>query len=474
MIRIELKNAKCRLLGNPLVIDKVIKAFRVKHPGAFHIMRSGAANNNWDGHINYVTDAGYFKTGLITQIYNYIKDKLNEEVEIFDFREKFDISKPIIPKKVGNLTPRDYQIEGLKAVVNNKVGNVLVPICTINAATNAGKTNFMAMIYLAYQRKIPALVLINDGDLFNQFKNEIPELVGDDFGYVRGKEKNWNKFTVAMVQTLSANLASYKNQLSKYGIVLVDEADLGDNKTYKGILQQCDNACVKVGLSGTIYLSKLKKDFVKNQNLHSFFGEEVFKITKSEMRDKGHSAEVIVTMLPGSNKLGLGDFRKEYEQGIIYNEERLALAIDRMKLHIKLKRLPALVVCQFHEHINLTYLMYSKEFGSKYKVAYVHGDVKERKKILEDFRDGKIDILIASFIVKRGKNFPLIKYIQNLAGSDSQETIWQIMGRGERKHESKTRTFMDDFYDKGRYLERHSKHRIRYYKQTGFKVKLKI
>ena len=166
--------------------------------------------------------------------------------------------------------------------------------------------------------------------------------------------------------------------------------------------------------------------------------------------------------------------KKEYEQGIIYNEQRLLLAIERMKLHIKLKRLPALVICQFHEHINITYMMYNKVLGKRFKIAYVHGDIKERKKILEDFRDGKIDILIASFIVKRGKNFPLIKYIQNLAGSDSQETIWQIMGRGERKHESKTRTFMDDFYDKGKYLERHSKHRIRYYKQTGFRVKLKI
>ena len=71
-------------------------------------------------------------------------------------------------------------------------------------------------------------------------------------------------------------------------------------------------------------------------------------------------------------------------------------------------------------------------------------------------------------IVKRGKNFPLIKYIQNASATDSNETVSQIMGRGERKHESKTKYYLDDFMDEGMYLKRHSKHRKKYYQAEGF------
>jgi len=67
----------------------------------------------------------------------------------------------------------------------------------------------------------------------------------------------------------------------------------------------------------------------------------------------------------------------------------------------------------------------------------------------------------------------LIKYIQNAAASDSQETISQIMGRGERISDTKKRYYLDDFYDDGQYLRRHSKHRINYYKEEGFKINLK-
>lgn len=471
MITIEITNNKGKLIGDIKKLMQIQKAFKVKNPNAYFIrLRAKNVQPNWDGMIWYVTEVNYFKIGLLPQIYKYITETMKEEVKFVDHRLDFDI-KPVIPKVIGDNIPRDYQIEAINSVVNNMVGDLQFPISVIDAATNAGKTTIMAGIYLAYKRKIPALILLNDGDLFEQFKEELPKLVGDDFGYVRGKDAKWNKFTICMVQTVSQKIDIYKHQLGKYGIILVDEADLADNKTYKTVLEKCSNANVRVGLSGTIFLSKLKKDFQKNQNLHSFFGETSFKITKKEMVDKGHSTDVVVRMYPGSTKPGIkGNYKAEYDRGIMYNEDRVMKSIGRMKYHIKRKHLPAIVVCQFHNHIELMNKIYQRELGNKYKIAYVHGDKVDRKKIFEDFRKGDIDILISSFIIKRGKNFPLVKYLQNAAGSDSHETIWQIMGRLERKHESKNKSYLEDFYDEGVYLSRHSKHRLNYYKKTGLKV----
>lgn len=471
MITIEITNNKGKLIGDIKKLMQVQKAFKIKNPNAYFIrMRAKNVQPNWDGMIWYVTEANYFKIGLLPQVYDFIVNTMKEEVQFIDHRLDFDI-KPLIPKQIGDNTPRDYQGEAISSVVNNKVGDLHFPICVIDAATNAGKTTIMAGIYLAYKRKIPALVLLNDGDLFEQFKEEIPKLVGNDFGYVRGKDAKWGKFTIAMVQTLSQKIDIYRDKLSQYGILLVDEADLADNKTYKTILQYCSNANVRVGLSGSIFLSKLKKDFQKNQNLHSFFGNTVFKITKKEMVEKGHSTNIVIRMFPGSKKPGIkGDFKAEYDRGITYNEDRAMGSINRMKYHIKRKHLPAIVVCQFHNHVELMYKVYQRELGKRYRIAFVHHAVKDRKKIFEKFRKGEIDILISSFIIKRGKNFPLVKYLQNAAGSDSHETILQIMGRLERKHESKNKSYMEDFYDEGVYLSRHSKHRYSYYLQTQFKV----
>lgn len=135
-------------------------------------------------------------------------------------------------------------------------------------------------------------------------------------------------------------------------------------------------------------------------------------------------------------------------------------------------RLPAVIVCRFHAHIDNLYNYIKPRLPEGISIAKVHSATpdKIRKKIILDFRDGKIDVLIGSYILKRGKNFPLLRYILNASGSDNQETISQITGRGERTHDSKTKVLLDDIYDKGKYLERHSKHRVAYYMVEKLKV----
>ena len=473
MVEIHINNNdKCQLVGDIKIITKLKKAFSRKHPNAFFLRRGGFVQSGWDGNIKYITDANYFKIGLLQDIHTYIKDVLESEVDIRDHRPWTDII-PKIPRKVGDLEVRPYQYKAVRAILRNKVGDITSPIGVLNMATNAGKTLMMAMLYLAYGREIPCVVLIDDGDLFEQFKRELPQLLGDDVGFVRGKEHNWNKFTVCMVQTLSRDIKYFAPQLRKKGIVAVDEADKGNSKSYKNIISHCTNAKVRVGLSGTIYMSKLKKDEVNDMNLKTFFGPTLYTITKKEMAELGHSTKIIARIVRGCTKPKVDDerdWKAEYDRNITYNEDRAMVCVDRIKWNIKFNRLPAMVICQFHKHIELMEMIFQRELGHKYKIAAVHGDTKNRKQILEDFRNGNIDILIASFIVKRGKNFPKTKLLLNAAGSDSQSTIWQLMGRLERTDESKKKAYMEDLFDTGKYMSRHSKHRLNYYRATNFKI----
>lgn len=473
-IRITVNNNKCKLDGDIKVLNRVYKAFKVKHPNAFHLRRGGHVRPGWDGMIDYITDNFTFKSGLLPSVVNHIKKVEKQDIKFIDDRPDFKI-KPKVPKVVGNKTPYPYQVEAISSIINNRIGGLPFWNGVIDASTNAGKTLIMAGIYLSFHRKIPALVLLKDGDLFKQFLREFPELVGDDdFGAFQGKNIKFGNFTIAMVQSLAPKVNQYKSQLAKFGMVLVDEADEGNSKSYKKILAACYNANIRVGLSGTIYMSTLKKHEQKNQDLRCFFSDVTFRIDKQELVKLGKSTPTVIRIFPGSNLPGIkGDWQGEYQKHISSNKKRAKLVRDRVIYNARKRRYPLLVVGKMHEHIDLLYKTLKKSIPLEtYRIEMVHGHTlkKTRDYIFEEFRTGKIDILISSYIIKRGKNHPLIKCIINAAGSDSEETISQIMGRGERTSETKKKYYLEDFMDSGIYMQRHSKHRVNYYKKHGFKL----
>jgi len=464
---ITINNNKCQVSGAEPALRDFRKTTRIRHPNAFWIRQS---SNAFDGFIYVLTEYGYLALGHLEEFITYCKEN-DIEVVIKDLRPK--LPKPKVPKQIGDKVLRDYQYNAVKSLVEYTIGNLHYPVGVLNMATNAGKTLMATAIHLSFKSK--SIILLNDADLFEQFKRELPELMGEgNVGFVRGKEESWKDLTVCMVQTVANNIAKFKRHLIQYDVCIVDEADLADNKTYKKVITNLYNTTCRCGLSGSIYLSTLAKDKVKNHNLKGFFSNIRASITKREMMDRKLSAEVIVKMTNGNTQpfkecKGIG-FLGAYKKIIINNPERLERILERIDYNMERGRTPLLVICQFKDHTEQL-CKDIKKHHPKLKVEYAHSGVKDklRRKTLEDFRLGHTDILVSSYIVKRGKNFPLIKSIINAGASDSNENILQILGRGERTHESKSKTYFDDFYDKGPYLERHSKHRINYYKKQQLK-----
>jgi superfamily II DNA or RNA helicase len=74
-------------------------------------------------------------------------------------------------------------------------------------------------------------------------------------------------------------------------------------------------------------------------------------------------------------------------------------------------------------------------------------------------------------IIRRGKNLPIMQVLINGAGGKSHENILQILGRLLRKGEGQEKVYLDDFFDKGYYLQKHSKRRIIFYRNEKFEVK---
>lgn len=471
-VNLIIKNSNRGSLDGPLkILNKLYNEFEVKHPNWFQIMRYQRGQNKWDGKIHFISERGEFELGLLQTIYNRLIE-LKCKVKIIDQRN-IPVIQPIIPKVINGYTLREAQVNAVKALINNKLGNYPHYIGVQYMSVGSGKSLTMAAIHMAFKRKYKTLILLNDSDLFNQFKKEFPEYLGKEIPitFIQGsKVTQWTEFNIGMVQSICRNVKKYQSELAKVDIVLVDEADQATSKTYQTVIRHLYNTKVRVGLSGTIYMSKLKKDLLKNMNTRKFFGDVLSTVTISDMVKKGQSTPVVVKMV-SSRQLAFcyDDYMEEYNASIICDHS-FEISLERTLWNIKYGRIPALVVTKYINHCEKLYEYYKNKLGDKYCIKFVHHETKDRKKILEDFRDGKIDILISTTIISRGKNFPLLKYLQNCASMDSNEKSIQILGRLVRTHESKKKAYLDDIAYAGSYLSRHANHRKRYYINQGMKV----
>ena len=465
MITINLQNNNIgRVFCSLELLNKLRKEFRLRADGYFYSPKF--RSRQWDGYVHYIRESGIFDLGMFPMVYAKLGE-WGEEINIVDQRTTINV-KPKLPKELGNFKLRDYQMEGVKMIINNKVGGVPFPRGLIHQATNAGKNLLAASIYAAY-KKPNTLFIVNRTHIYEQAMEELGELYPEDIGHIGPKSGStkyrgvkWGNFMVCMIQSI-AHLDT--PQISQFQAVIVDECHYAS--TFKWLLNRLPNAYIKIGMSGTI---NKHKDKNKNQKIISYFGDILHKITNAELIDKGHSTPVRVTILNGNTTVNVkGDFKKEETLGLIFNKERNKKAIKRITYQVGKGRLPILVICKYHNHTEHIYEKIKINFP-ELNTDYIHVGVKDRLEILQKFKEGKIDMLVSSLLIKEGKNLPLIRYLCYLAGGDSMITLLQVLGRLLRKHSSKSIVYFDDFYDIGSYLKRHSNHRIKEFKKEKLKV----
>ncbi len=467
---------------------RLYKDLSVRHPNAFYLKRQ--SKGNWDGIVHFINQRGIFKIGMLPRVVELCKS-YGLKVKVIDERKPLPKVKKIITKTT-NFKLRPEQIEAVEAVVNNNVQGKNFQIGVLDYAVGTGKTLIMTALYLTYKRQLRTLLITNDSDWLNQARTEFKEYLPDeDITFIQCTKKigKWTNFNIGMVQTLSRNINKFQNELTKIDMVLVDEADLGGSKSYQSVLTHLWNTRVRIGLSGTIYLSKFKKDQLKNWNLESFFGPKLAEFKLADSTKKGYATPVVVKSVDykpyfgnwESDAISYGD---EYTDTIIENVRAYKMIYDRIKFNSTYHRFPMLIVCKYIKHCENLY-KYIKHCENLYNyigarnkgkdkltIAYVHVDTpsKQRNKILSDFREGKIEILVSTTIIARGKNFPLLKVMINASGFKAEEKTIQFLGRLVRLHKSKSKAYLDDIQYPGHYLGRHNRARLRAYKKQGYKI----
>lgn len=465
-IEILVNNNKCEIVSAPgLIYSDLYEQFGVRHPGAF--FSEAYKKRVWDGKVRYVNARGQFATGFLRTVVDFLEENYHYDILFHDERE--DILKPAkIPTQVGPHTLRPYQFEAVRSIANNKIGQLEYPRGMVKAATNAGKNLIAAALYHTFNA--PTLYLINRKEFFDTALEELPQYI-EDLGVVHAKKTEWANFTIAMVPTLNARFKTIKNNLASYQVVIADECDLSDNKSWKRIIQALFNAQVRCGMSGTIEQVVLKKYLIKHYNIRNYFGSIEYEISNRELIDLGHSSEVGIHIYPGAEtKAPEGTSQKEeYDMLITYNLKRNLRLLKRVIENVRANRLPIMVVVKYHAHLDIVHNLITRYFPN-YEVRKAHHKTKNRQEIISGFSRGEVDILVATQIVNRAKNFPMMKVMINAGSGLSPEETIQRLGRATRTHSTKTSTRLEDFKDAGKYLSRHSRRRIVYYKNEKLSV----
>lgn len=105
--------------------------------------------------------------------------------------------------------------------------------------------------------------------------------------------------------------------------------------------------------------------------------------------------------------------------------------------------------------------------------AYISGQdsTERRARVIRAFREGKVNVLIASTIVDEGFDVPAIRFLVLAGGGKAEHRQVQRIGRGMRAASGKERLVVVDFMDRGKYLGAHSRRRAKAYaKERAYTV----
>lgn len=390
----------------------------------------------------------------------------------------FDETVPLDIKN--DIKLRMYQQECIDAIVNTLKSKKTNKIA-VSVATGGGKTVIFgkAIPYLLEIKRYSEdtangiLVAVHRRELANQTVNTLKSLgvVDEDRIFLEmGKSKVDVSRTfldprpfviVASVPTLfrtNSRIDDY--DVSRFKALIIDECHHGVSDGYKFICQSLN--CLKkqhasntdtskepflLGFSATM----ARADRVP---LKQVFDEIVFEKGIASLIQENHLCDF------EWNSVSLGLNLEDVE--IRGNDFRL----DSLAKHVNTSEINIIVL--------KTYLKFKSEKPESYKsllvfcvnvqhmkdlsqlfrhnginAQYVSGETKisERDSIVNDFREGKIQVLFNCGVFTEGTDIPNIDSIFLLRPTKSKPLLVQMVGRGLRLHKGKEKLLVTDFVD---------------------------
>jgi superfamily II DNA or RNA helicase len=344
---------------------------------------------------------------------------------------------------------RDYQLDNKLKIYNLWVDNQSV---MLQMPTGTGKTRLFASIVkdihnlgVKNKKVYKVLILAHRQELIKQ----ISENIGYKYGIAHGKimsknrEEDFYPTQVASVQTLTRRLDKWGNK--KFDFIIIDEAHHALAPTYVKICKEFPDAKI-LGVTATPYR-------MSRASFRSMFDELIISDSISEFIKKGFLSEYeYYSIKPNSKIQKLIDNIDEFDFDGDYAEKALSKMFDKDKIRANLlktyfkyadgKKGIIYTINKIHnEHVCKIFV----DAGINAKAIDSETKSEDRIKIVNDFKNGKIQILCNVNIFSEGFDCPDVEFIQLARPTKSLAMNLQQVGRGFRIHEGKEKViFLDN------------------------------
>lgn len=378
-----------------------------------------------------------------------------------DFEIKIKKSEPL--KYKSNIKLYDYQEKACKSILDTKNG-----ILVMCAGSGKTQTALEAVARLG----LKTLWVTHTMDLLNQSYDRAKSNLEDvDLGKIAsGKIEIGEHITFATVQTLAkSNLMELKDE---WDVIIGDEIHrMCGTPAQAGMFFKVFNslsARYKIGLTATNYRN------IKGTEKAMYIGiGDVFcEIPKEAVADRVVKATIkkVKTKYEINENCQKTDGTIDYSKltsDLATNEERNKIILDLLK-----KEKGNYILVLGDRLTQLEYLQEQLGYGVKIDGTMVSKKNKAlREQYIQDMRDGKENVLFASYgLAKEGLDITRLNRLILASPHRDKATIIQSVGRIERKFENKNMPIVYDVVDNTIFHENMWKDRKRIYKKNGNNV----
>jgi superfamily II DNA or RNA helicase/CRISPR/Cas system-associated exonuclease Cas4 (RecB family) len=348
-----------------------------------------------------------------------------------------------------------FQTEAVDELISHRWG-----ICEVG--TGGGKTAIAAECIRRLNTK--TLFIIDNKDLLMQTKDEYEKMLNTECGIVGMGYRDWSKpITLATIQTIEKHSKEFANELAKINLVIYDETHIIATKSFETVSKFLVNTKYRFGFSATA-----KRDDGADNIIFAHTGPVVFKKKAGALIEEGLLVNPEAIFHDYDNKLMVSDtWQNEYNDGIVDNDHRNKKILEIVE-HYRAQQKQIMILCKMVRHCEF---FHGSITGSQ--LIYGRTDDEVRYETLEDFKDGKIDVLIGNLkIFNKGINLKNLDVLINASGNAGDVVTVQTIGRILRKNPGKLTAHYIDFIDAGEYLKKHSFSRIQALKNEDYNVKI--
>lgn len=234
--------------------------------------------------------------------------------------------------------------------------------------------------------------------------------------------------------------------LSKFELVILEEAHEAGGNSYYNVLSACKNAHYRLALTGTPFM---RPDAEANMRLMGCVGAVGIRVTEKELIDKGILARPVFRFFPTVRPEKLfrtSPYTRAYDTGIINNDWRNNQIVSNC-VQFSEYGLTSMILIQRKAHGQLLAKML-KDKGLKSE--FIFGDNKQHERVaaLERLGKGEINVLIGTNILDVGVDVPSVGNVELAGGGKAEVATRQRIGRGLRAKKSGPNIcFVSDYKD---------------------------